>query len=226
MDCVENPTVFVVEDDPETRDSLAALISPTGLAVETFPSGEALLHAVHAGQSGCVVVDFRLEEMDGIELHRRIVESGCKLPVILISAHLTVRAAVGAMEQGVFRVLERPYRNDELADAIRDAIEHDRALRRQKQYRLDLTHQLKSLDGRERRVLDLILAGHPNKVIERRLGLSSRTVGRVRSSILAKTSFLSFVELSVAYGEVGAAEGRRPGSRRGHYRAARSAGHL
>jgi two-component system, LuxR family, response regulator FixJ len=209
MGHVENPTVFVVEDGPATRDSFAALISSMDLAVETFASGEEFLQGVDAARSGCAVVDFRLGGMDGIELHRRLLEAGCKLPVILISAYLTVRAATGALEQGVFRVLEKPYRSDELAGAIQDAIDHDRALREQMLYRLDLAHRLGSLDGRERQTLDLILAGHPNKAIERRLGLSRRTVERVRSSILAKTNFLSFVELSVAYGEARAAEAAR-----------------
>jgi two-component system, LuxR family, response regulator FixJ len=141
MGHVENPTVFVVEDEPQTRDSFAALISSLDLAVETFTSGEEFLQGVDAGRSGCAVVDFRLAGMDGIELHRRLVAAGCKLPVILISAYLTVRAAAGALEQGVFRVLEKPYRNDELVGAIRDAIEHDRAHRKQKLYRLELEHR-------------------------------------------------------------------------------------
>ncbi len=208
MGRVEKPTVFVVEDEPEARDSRAALISSMGLAVETFGSGEEFLQGVNAGRSGCAVVDFRSGGMDGIELHRRLVEAGCKLPVVLISACLTVRSAVGAMEQGVFRVVEKPDHNDELASAVKDAIEHDRAHRKQKFYRLDLEHRLESLDSRERRTLGLILAGHPNKAIERRLGLSRRTVERARSSILAKTNFLSFVELSAAYGEAKAAGGK------------------
>ena len=208
MGQVENPTVFVVEDERETRDSLAALISTMGLAVEAFASGEELFEGVDAGRPGCAVVDFRLVGMDGIALHRQLVEAGCKLPVILISAHLTVRAAARALEQGVFRVLKKPYRNDELARAIRDANEHDLARRKRKLYRVDFEHRLESLDGRERRTLDLILAGHPNKAIERRLGLSRRTVERVRASILEKMGFLSFVELSVAYGEARAAEGK------------------
>jgi signal transduction histidine kinase len=212
MGCVETPTVFVVEDEPETRDSFAARVSAMDHAVKTFASAEEFLQGADAGQLGCVVADFRLAGRDGIELHRQLVEAGCELPVILIGACLTVRAAVGALEQGVFRVLEKPYRNDELASAVQDAIEHDRARRNQKLYRLDIEHRLESLDGRERRTLDLILSGYPNKAIERRLGLSRRTVERVRSSILAKTSFLSFVELSAAYGEARAAEGQDPRS--------------
>ncbi len=223
MSRVENPAVFVVEDDPETRDSFAALVSSMGFTVETFSSGQEFLESVDAERSGCAIIDFFLAEIDGIELHRRLVEAGYTLPVILVSVCLTVRAAAGAMAQGVFRVLEIPYRNDELPHAIQDAIEHDRAIRKQKMYRLDFQHRLKSLDGRERTTLDLILAGNPNKAIERRLGLSRRTVERVRSSILAKTNFLSFVELSVAYGEARAAEEGRLGSRRRHHRASRSA---
>ena len=131
MSRLESPTVFVVEDEPEMRDSLVALASSLGLAVEAFASGEGFLQGVDARWPGCAVVDFRLAGMDGIELHRRLVETGYKLPVILISAYLTVGAAVGAMQQGVFRVLEKPSGDDELASAIRDAVEHDRALRKQ-----------------------------------------------------------------------------------------------
>jgi FixJ family two-component response regulator len=212
---MEHPTVFVVESELLTRSSFVALISSLGLAVEAFASGEEFLQRVDAARPGCAVVALRLAGMNGIELHRRLLGSAGNLPVILISAYLTVRATARAMEQGVFRVLEKPYRNDELAGAIQDAIEHDRAFRTQKCYRLDFEHRLELLDARERQTLELILAGHPNKAIERRLGLSRRTVERVRSSILAKTSFLSFVEFSVAYGEARAAE-RKDGARRGH----------
>ena len=108
MGRVENPTVFIVDDEPETRDSFAALISSMDLAAKTFASGEEFLQGINPGRPGCAVVDFRLAGMDGIELHRRLVAAGCKLPVILISGYLTVRATAGAMVQGVFRVLRNP----------------------------------------------------------------------------------------------------------------------
>jgi FixJ family two-component response regulator len=206
MSSVEDSTVFVVEDEPETRESFAALVSTLGIGVEAFASGKEFLQRVDAERPGCAVVDFRLDGMDGLELHRRLVAAGCKLPVILISAYLTVQATAVALKQGVFHVLEKPYHNDELAAAIQDAIERDRSRRKQKSYRLDLEHRLASLDVRERRTLDLILAGNANKLIERKLELSQRTVARVRSAILAKTGFLSFVELSTAYGETKAAD--------------------
>lgn len=209
MGCGENSTVFVIGGDPQARHSLVALVSSMGLVLEAFPSREAFLHVVHARRSGCVVADLRLEGIDGIELHRQLVEGGCYLPVILISTRVTVRTVTARMSQGVLHVLEKPYCSDQLPNAIRDAIEHNLAPQRQRHYRLDLKHRLKLLEERERRTLDLVLAGNPNKVIERRLGISSRTVGRVRASILEKTGFLSFVELSAAFGEASAAESPR-----------------
>ena len=207
---LETATVFVVDDEPETRDSFAALASSLALKVETYASGEEFLDNLDVRSAGCAVVDFRLPGLDGIQLHRRLVEAGCRLPVILISGYMTVRSAAEGLEQGIFRVLEKPYRDDELARAICEAIQRDDLLRRQRTYRLDLKHGLESLDERERQTLELILAGHPNKVIERRLRLSRRTVERTRSSILAKTKLQSFIELSAACGEMKAVDPDSP----------------
>lgn len=210
---LDNPTVFVVEDEPETRNSFAALVSSMNLAVEVFASGEEFLQCVDGGRPGCTIVDLRLGEMDGLELHHRLVEAGYGLPVILISAYLTVQIVARALEQGVFRVLEKPYPNDELVRAVQDAIERDGELREQKLSELSAERRLEVLDKRERRTLDLIFAGHPNKSIVRLLKLSRRTIDRVRSSILAKTGFLSFMELAAIYGKAGAGEGAKSGKR-------------
>ncbi|MHB8973288.1 MAG: response regulator transcription factor [Pirellulaceae bacterium] len=195
-----DPMVLVVDDELQTRESFAALISSLGLAVETFGSGHELLQRLNTARPGCVIVDYRLGDMDGIELHRQLLQAGCTLPVILISGCLNVRAATRAMTQGMFCVLEKPYRDDELAQAVQKAIQCDHELRRQKVYRLDFAHRLETLDVRERLTLEFIVAGHPNKAVERRLNLSTRTVDRIRSSILEKMRFLSFVELAAAYG--------------------------
>lgn len=202
MGSTDHPTVFVVDGQPETRDHVAGLASSLGLAVESFESGEEFLQAADLQRRGCLIAALRLPGINGIELHRRLVEAASGLPVILVSAYLNVRSAAHAFEQGVFRVLEKPCQGDELASAIRQAVECDHAQREQRRYRLDLKHRLGSLDDRERSTLDLILSGSPDKVIQRRMGWSRRTIGRVKSSILAKTQFLSFVELSAACGEV------------------------
>ena len=197
---IEKPTVFVVEDEPETRDSFAALFTSQGQAFEVFPSAEELLQRVSPAHPGCVVTDYRLQGISGIQLHRRLVEAKCNLPVILISGYLNVRTATNALRQGIYRVLEKPYQDAELVSAVQDAIEHDRKSQKQKVYRLDFAHRLHSLDARERLTMEMIVAGHGNRAIESRLGLSTRTVDRIRHSILEKMNFQSFVELSAAYG--------------------------
>lgn len=202
---VTNPTVFVVEDDPEMRESFAALFTSQGLAVETFSSGEEFLTHCDSSRPGCMVADFRLQGINGIDLHRLLTEAGCTLPVILISGYLNVRSAVKAVQQGMFRVLEKPYQEDELLSAVREAIEENRRSRDNKTYRMDFAHRLQALDSRERLTLEMIVAGHGNRAIEHKLGLSTRTIDRIRSSILEKTGCMSFVELSAAYGAAQAA---------------------
>jgi FixJ family two-component response regulator len=193
-------TVFVVEDDSATRGSFEALGNSLGLHVEAFAAAEEFLAVLDVSRPGCVVADFRLQGVDGIELHRRLIRAGCRLPVIVISAYLDVRTAAAAIEQGIFRIVEKPYQNDDLAQAVLDALHHDRTQRQRNNYRLDFAHRLDSLDARERLTLDLIVSGSGAKTVERKLGVSTRTVERIKSAILAKMNFLSFVELSAAYG--------------------------
>mgnify|MGYP000871457611 CR=1 FL=1 len=192
--------VFVVDDDAVARESFVALVSSLGFPARAFASGEEFLQSVPASQSSCAIVDFRLPGMDGAELHRHLLQAGHRLPVILISAYLDVRATARAMEQGVFRVLEKPCRDGELTQAVHEALKHDEKIREQKFYRLDFAHRMASLNERERLALELICAGNATKIIERKLGLSTRTVDRIRSAILGKMGFSSFVELSTAYG--------------------------
>lgn len=192
--------VWIVEDDPETRSSFAALVKSLGLIPESFGSAAEILPRLVEDLRGCAIVDFRLPDTDGLELFREMQHRGCDLPVILISAFLDVRRAADAMGAGVFRVLEKPYRDSELSEAIHEAIEHDRVAHSKRTLRIDFAHRLETLDGRERAALDLIISGCPNKTVERKLAVSTRTVDRIRASILEKMKYLSFVELAVAYG--------------------------
>jgi hypothetical protein len=138
--------------------------------------------------------------MGGLDLHRRLRDSGCRLPIILISAYLNAEVSTCAANQGVFRILQKPYRNNELAKAVREAIEQDRTSRQPRADRPQFEHRLKSLNARERLTLEMILTGSTNRTIERRIGLSTRSVDRIRCSILQKMGYLSFVELAFAYG--------------------------
>ncbi len=201
----DSPTVFVVEDDAEMCESFAALFTSQGLAVETFSSGEEFLTHYDSSRPGCIVADFRLQGINGIDLHRLLADRECTLPVVLISGYLTVRSAVAAVRQGIYRILEKPYHENDLLSAVHDALQENRSSREKKTCRTDFYRRLQSLNARERLTLEMIVAGHGNKAIERKLGLSTRTVDRIRSSILEKTGCMSFVELSAAYGAARAA---------------------
>ena len=206
MDSLDHPTVFIVEDDAETRNSFCALACSMGLKAESFASAEAFLEHIDLRRSGCAVVDFRLPGMNGIELQRRLMAVRNDLPVILVSAFMDIRVAADAVQQGVFRILQKPYPDSELSDAIQAAIQSERAQGKKRRYRLDVEHRLSQLDARERRTLELILDGQPNKSIGRRLALSRRTVERIRSRILDKMKTSTFVELATALGISGIPE--------------------
>lgn len=209
---VSDPTVFVVEGNPQTRNSLVAVVSSLGLNAQTFTSASEFLSALDISRPGCAVVDSWLPDVDGIHLHRRLRDLGSDLPVIVIGAHLDVRAAAAAMTQGVFRVLEKPCRDEELCQALREAIAHDRKIRNRQMYRQDFAHRLASLDARERLALKLIVSGRTSKAIQHRLGVATRTMDRIRASILRKMNVQSFMELSAEYG---AFEGNEEGASAG-----------
>jgi FixJ family two-component response regulator/two-component sensor histidine kinase len=206
MEPFDHPTVFIVEDDAETRNSFCALACSIGVKAEGFASAEAFLEHVDLRRTGCAVVDFRLPGMNGIELQRRLLTARNDLPVILVSAFMDVRVAAEAVQQGVFRILQKPYPDSELSDAIQAAIQSERSQGKKRRYRLDVEHRLNQLDARERRTLELILDGQPNKSIGRRLALSRRTVERIRSRILDKMKTSTFVELATALGVSGIPE--------------------
>jgi two-component system, LuxR family, response regulator FixJ len=196
-----DPTVFIVDDEPTTRRSFTALVASLSLKWEEFASGEEMLRTVAPERPGCAIVDYCLEGMNGLELHRRLVDAGCRIPVILIGGYLDVRTTARALEGGGFRVVQKPCGHEEMASTVREAIDHDDVCRGSRFFRVDFEHRLRSLDSREQVTLECILAGQSNKAIERKLGLSRRTVERIRSSILGKMGSLSFVELSAAIGE-------------------------
>ncbi|MCL4195233.1 MAG: response regulator, partial [Thermoguttaceae bacterium] len=196
---VSDPTVFLVEGNPQTRGRLAAVVSSLGLRLEAFAWAGEFLSAVDISRPGCAVADSRLPDMEGIQLHRRLRDLGSNLPVILIGSHLDMRMAA-ATEQGVFRVVEYPCRDEELCQALREAIAHDRKIRNRQMYRQDFAHRLASLDARERLALKLIVAGRTSKAIQHRLGVATRTMDRIRASILQKMNVQSFMELSAEYG--------------------------
>lgn len=187
--------VHVVDDDDAVRDSLAFLLQTDGLNVRTYESPLELLATV-GPISGCVVTDVRMPGMNGLELIRRLRETGATVPVVVMTGHADVPLAVEAMKAGVVDFIEKPFDDDAMLTAVRAAL-----ARRPSQPGEDdartaaIRRRLESLSGREQEVLDGLVAGKPNKIIAFDLGISPRTVEVYRANVMTKMQAGSLSEL-------------------------------
>jgi FixJ family two-component response regulator len=191
----QNPTIFIADDDPAARESVAALVQSAGYLAESFPSAEAFLRGFDRSRPGCLVADIRMLEMSGLDLQERLRSEDCPLPVIIISAYANAPLAVKAMKQGAVNLLEKPCHDSELLDSVRLAVEIDAERRRARAELAELQFRLKSLREDERRVLDAIVAGKANKVIARELNIGLRTVEARRHNVFEKMKADSLAEL-------------------------------
>lgn len=191
----DSPTVFIVDDDPAARDSVATLVQSAGFLAKTFPSAEAFLKEYDRSLPGCLIADIRMLEMSGLELQDRLLSEDCPLPVIIISAYANAPLAVKAMKQGAVNVLEKPCGDSELLDSIRRAIDIDAERRRLRAELDELRARLANLSEDERRVLEAIVAGKANKIIARELNIGLRTVEARRHNVFEKMKADSLAEL-------------------------------
>ena len=187
--------VHVIDDDPAVRDSLSFLLETAKLETRVYDSAIAFLEAVPDVTSGCIVTDVRMPEMTGIELVRRLKAQGFTLPIIMITGHADVPLAVEAMKAGVADFIEKPFNDDILLAAIATALRSGEEGRRGAAEVAEITGRLTSLSGREREVLDGLVAGHANKVIAFDLGISPRTVEIYRANVMTKMKAASLSEL-------------------------------
>ncbi len=188
-------TVFIVDDDEAVRDSLEILCRSVGLKAETFASATAYLEAHDPDRAGCLVLDIRMPGMSGLQLQKRLEELGSPPPIIFITGHGDVPMAVGAIQRGAVDFIQKPFRDQDLLDRIQQALELDVERRRELHKRRELERRLERLTAREREVLDLVVAGNPNKVVAGELGLSQRTVEIHRSHVMEKMEVESLAEL-------------------------------
>ncbi|MDM0075557.1 response regulator [Variovorax sp. J2P1-59] len=190
-------TVFIIDDDEAYRDSVRELVSSVGLATEAYSSALDFLAAFDATRPGCLVLDVRMARMSGLALQERLVAMGASIPIVFISGHGDIAMAVKAVKEGAVDFVQKPYREQQLLDAIDEALRRDANMRdppSAERSRL-LDKQIAALTQREREVMELALKGLPSKVIAKDLDISYRTVEQHRSRLLEKLGVSSITEL-------------------------------
>jgi len=192
------PTVFIVDDDEAFRDSVHELVSSVGLAAQSFRSATEYLEAFDASRPGCLVLDVRMARMSGIALQGRLKEMGARIPIVFMSGHGDIAMAVNAIKEGAVDFVQKPYREQQLLDAINEALRRDATMRAPAENSDapdGIAARLATLTPREREVMDLALKGLPSKTIARQLSISHRTVEQHRSRLLEKLGVGSMNEL-------------------------------
>jgi len=189
------PAIFVVDDDVGMRDSLTILLESSGYRVRAFESAVAFLTSDGPGQSGCVVTDVRMPGMDGLELQDQLRSRQSSLPMILMTGHADVPLAVRAMKAGAVDFLEKPFEDTALLDSVRRALAHVSAAKAADADARIVNERLAQLTERERQVLDLLVAGKPNKIVAYELSISPRTVEIHRARVMDKMAAKSLAEL-------------------------------
>ena len=189
------PIVHVIDDDEAVRDSLAFLLETVDLKVKTYDSALRFLEQPSPADPGCLITDIRMPEMTGLDLVRRLNERGSTLPVIVITGHGDVPLAVEAMRAGVVDFIEKPFNDEAILAALRRALDLSRDHAEVVAEKKAIVQRLDKLSGRERQVLDGLVAGQANKVIALNLGISPRTVEVYRANLMTKMQASSLSEL-------------------------------
>ncbi len=191
----KNATIFVVDDDEAIRDSLAVLLKTVDLNATTFSSGDEFLEAYDPGWEGCILLDIRMPGTSGMEVQKRLAESGCSIPVIFITGHGDIPMAVEAMHGGAFDFIQKPFRDQDLLDRIDQALTTSNEQEQQAARKKTVQNQLQTLTPREQEVMQLVVHGSANKVIAMDLGVSQRTVEIHRARVMEKMQARSLAQL-------------------------------
>jgi FixJ family two-component response regulator len=187
--------VFVVDDDLSIREAIKSLIRLEGLRVETFATAQEFLRSKRPEMPGCVVLDVELPGLSGLDLQRELAAHGIKLPIIFITGYGDIPMSVRAMKAGALEFLTKPFHDQDLLDAIQQALERDRAARQHSKVIAELRERFDALTSREREVMSLVVAGWLNKQIGFELGISEITVKIHRGRVMNKTGAQSLAEL-------------------------------
>lgn len=192
---IPSEIVFVVDDDASMRDAISRLLNAVGLTVQTFASARAFLNRRLPEVPGCLVLDVRLPGLCGLDLQREMVERGIHMPVVFITGHGDIPMSVQAMKAGAVEFLTKPFRDQDLLDAVRSGIQLDRKEREERAELAELRDCVRQLTQREQEVMSLVVSGLLNKQIALQLGTSEKTIKIHRSQVMRKMRANSLADL-------------------------------
>jgi FixJ family two-component response regulator len=195
MKSADVSTVFIIDDDRIVRQSIQDLVKSVGLQAESFGTGQEFLKRKRADGPCCLVLDIRLPHVSGLDFQRQLAEAGVQIPIIFITGHGDIPMTVQAMKWGAVEFLTKPFRDQDLLDAIQQALQRDRAAREQQSEVDNLRKQYGALTPRERDVMALVVSGMLNKQIASELGASEVTVKIHRGRVMGKMQAGSVAEL-------------------------------
>jgi FixJ family two-component response regulator len=188
-------TVFIIDDDRGMRQAIHDLVESVGLRAESFATGEEFLGAKHSGRPSCLVLDVRLPQISGLDFQRRLADSGLRIPIIFVTAHGDIPMSVKALKSGAVEFLTKPFRDQDLLDAIQQALERDGIAQKEQAEVADLQKRHHALTLREREVMTLVVSGMLNKQIASEIGASEATVKVHRGNVMHKMQAASVVDL-------------------------------